>query len=407
MRVRAPERINRGALGSALLAVAFFARSPIRLGACWVRLGTHACVDATSSGRQTGLRTKRCLTGIATHGPSQVAQLGATALADAPATTESQEEESDITDVLADVEAAVAGAVKKSEGKLRGLQGQVKDPAEAAVWQNQGDMLMSAPKGKWRRGLTEIEVPDWSQLDEEGNAITMRIELDPEKDFQQNAKLLFKKAKKIKRAGERLGPLIAEFEKELDRWEETREQIDAWKSEQVNGALSDEAVAGVRTLYDEMVTKGIIKRPVEIESVNVEKAAKQAFKRKYGKDIDCFRSPGGHEVICGRSSTTNEYVSLKLAKGDLVWFHTANRIPGAHVLIKAPWDTVGDEDIEFAAKIAAYHSKSKNARHVPVTYCRGEQVRKIKNTPRGQVTINGNTCEIFVDPELPDDASAA
>merc|ERR1711957_521914 len=119
-----------------------------------------------------------------------------------------------------------------------------------------------------------------------------------------------------------------------------------------------------------------------------------------GKDIDCFRSPGGHEVIAGRSSKMNEYVSLQLAKNDMVWFHADGRIPGSHVLIKAPWDNVADEDIEFAAQIAAYHSKARERGIAPVMYCKGHQVRKIKGAPMGSVSIKGDKFAISVEPKL-------
>ena len=32
-----------------------------------------------------------------------------------------------------------------------------------------------------------------------------------------------------------------------------------------------------------------------------------------------------NEVVCGRSSKTNEYVSIKLAKGDMMWSRPSTR----------------------------------------------------------------------------------
>jgi len=147
----------------------------------------------------------------------------------------------------------------------------------------------------------------------------------------------------------------------------------------------------------------VLKPPPPPEpELDPEEAKRRALRKKYGKDIDCFRSPGGHEVVAGRSSKMNEHVSLKLAKGDMPWFHTDCGIPGSHVLIRAPWDSVTEEDLEFAAKIAAYHSKGKNDLSVPVMYCRGAQVKKIRGAKQGQVTVSGNSYQIFVAPELPE-----
>lgn len=225
-------------------------------------------------------------------------------------------------------------------------------------------------------------------------------------DFQDNAKLCFKQARKILRGVEKLTPLLEEVETKIKRWQADAAKSTKWKAELVaNGMLSDESAESVLQLYETMLDENLIKRPEPPPVVNEKEEASKSFKKKYGKDIDCYRSPNGHEVIVGRSSRTNEYVSLKLAKKDMVWFHTDNRIPGSHVLIKALWDDVNEEDIEFAAKLAAYHSKAKDMCQAPVMYCRGQSVRKIKGSPTGMVSIAGDKFQITVTPELPAESS--
>ena len=41
---------------------------------------------------------------------------------------------------------------------------------------------------------TEVEVPDYSQLGDDGLPLYMTVELNPKKDFKDNAKLCFKQA---------------------------------------------------------------------------------------------------------------------------------------------------------------------------------------------------------------------
>lgn len=308
-------------------------------------------------------------------------------------------------EVLAEVAEVAESMAVRMQKQLVSLKNQLKDPKEAEEWQNKGNSLQSMPRNKWRRGLTQVEVPDYSQLDENGMPLIMVVELDPDKDFQENSKLCFKQAKKIIRGREKVAPLVEKCQADEKRWWADAAKAARWKEElAASGKLSEAAAEGVLQLYSQMVDEQVIKPPPPPPPPpDPEEEARLAFKRKYGKDIDCFRSPNGHEVICGRASRTNEYVSLKLAKGDMVWFHTDNRIPGSHVLIKAPWDSVTDEDIEFAAKIAAWHSKAKNDLQAPVMYCRGHQVRKIKGTPLGMVSISGNTYQIMVKPGLPAD----
>lgn len=308
-------------------------------------------------------------------------------------------------ELVAQVAEAAEGRASTLGKQLVSLRNQLRDPAEAEEWLNKGNSLLGLPRGQWRRGLKQVDVPDYTQLDPSGMPVTMRVELDPDKDFQENAKLCFKQARKITRGTEKLTPLIQESEESQRRWQAEAAKAAAWKQELAAGdALSAESNDGLQQLYEAMIEENIIKRPPPpAPPADPEEEARVAFKRKYGKDIDCFRSPGGHEVVVGRSSKTNEYVSLKLAKGDMVWFHTDDRIPGSHVLIRASWDTVAEEDIEFAAKIAAHHSKAKDSLLAPVMYCQGHQVRKMKGAPLGAVSITGNAKQILVKPGLPDE----
>lgn len=316
-------------------------------------------------------------------------------------------------DVVGEMARAAAKKVKSLTGRAVQLRKQVKDPAaataEAEAWSTKGTSLLALPRGQWHLGLTEVEVPDYANLDEDGLPVPVAVSLDPEKDFQENAKQCFKKARKITRALETIAPLLEETEAAIGRWTAEAEAAAAWESELAqSGALDPVSEEGIEKLYKAMLDEGVMKPPPPPERPpDPEEERRLAFKKKYGKDIDCFLSPGGHEVVAGRSSKMNEHVSLKLAKGDMVWFHTDGRIPGSHVLIRAPWDEVDDEDIEFAAGIAAYHSKAKHQRHVPVMYCKGHQVRKIKNTPQGMVTTTGNTFQIIVDPSLPEEEKGA
>ena len=47
---------------------------------------------------------------------------------------------------------------------------------------------------EWDFVRTEVEVPDYSQLGDDGLPLYMTVELNPKKDFKDNAKLCFKQA---------------------------------------------------------------------------------------------------------------------------------------------------------------------------------------------------------------------
>jgi predicted ribosome quality control (RQC) complex YloA/Tae2 family protein len=61
---------------------------------------------------------------------------------------------------------------------------------------------------------------------------------------------------------------------------------------------------------------------------------------------------------------------------------------------------VSKQAIEQAAAIAAYYSKMKKSKLVPVAMCEGKYVRKPKGVPAGTVTLEREKT-LFVEPGLP------
>jgi len=115
-----------------------------------------------------------------------------------------------------------------------------------------------------------------------------------------------------------------------------------------------------------------------------------------------FTVAGGFQVWAGKSSDNNDLLTTRhTAKNDL-WFH-ARGVGGSHVTLKAGTGKgeVSKQAIEQAAGIAAYYSKMKNSKLVPVTMCEGKYVRKPKGAPSGTVTVEREKT-IFAEPALPE-----
>lgn len=92
-------------------------------------------------------------------------------------------------------------------------------------------------------------------------------------------------------------------------------------------------------------------------------------------DFMRFKSPSGLDVVAGRSSTENDRVTWGVARDWDLWFH-ARGIGGSHVVIVVPpRATVKQEDIIFAARIAATHSKAKQDTTVDVSYTARKYLR--------------------------------
>jgi predicted ribosome quality control (RQC) complex YloA/Tae2 family protein len=96
----------------------------------------------------------------------------------------------------------------------------------------------------------------------------------------------------------------------------------------------------------------------------------------------------GWEILVGRSSADNDYLTFRVAKPRDLWLHVGGGTPGSHVVVKNPEGAdVPKGVIEKAAQLAAWYSKARGAPRVEVHYCRAAHVSKEKGAPQGQVRI--------------------
>lgn len=150
----------------------------------------------------------------------------------------------------------------------------------------------------------------------------------------------------------------------------------------------------------EIYRKNLLKKLNELEQKkkNLDiiplKIKKEKEEKKIGK---IFYSPNGFTVICGRNSEENDIITLKIASKEDLFFH-AREAKGAHVILKKGGKEPKKEDIYYAASIAAYNSKGKHSRIVPVSYTERKYVTKRKNSPKGEVVLLREEV-IFVEPK--------
>jgi len=106
----------------------------------------------------------------------------------------------------------------------------------------------------------------------------------------------------------------------------------------------------------------------------------------------------GWEVLVGRSAEDNDHLTFGVAKGRDLWLHVAGGSPGSHVVIRNPDDdAVPRVVLEKAAQLAAWYSKSRNAKRVEVHWCRAADVSKPRGMPPGKVMIK-NFDKVKVEP---------
>ncbi len=101
-----------------------------------------------------------------------------------------------------------------------------------------------------------------------------------------------------------------------------------------------------------------------------------------------FVAPDGSVVLVGRSAVDNDLLTFKLASQKDFWLHVAGD-SGSHVIVRnaAGLSRLPRETMQFAAALAAGHSKARNGGRVNVHVTRVSEVKKPRGVPAGKVTL--------------------
>ena len=95
-------------------------------------------------------------------------------------------------------------------------------------------------------------------------------------------------------------------------------------------------------------------------------------------------SAGGLLIQVGRNHRQNEWISLRQARSGDLWFH-AQECPGSHVVLKASAAAASEQDIQDAADLAAWFSRAKGNRRVPVVMTSVDHLQRIPGSAPGTV----------------------
>lgn len=127
-----------------------------------------------------------------------------------------------------------------------------------------------------------------------------------------------------------------------------------------------------------------LKNFLEAHGEALDQSGKQKSERKpYKKYI----SPGGFDILVGRTSKDNDTLTMKIANKNDWWFH-ARQVRGSHVILRTGNQAPSQNDIMAAAHHAALNSKSKHSGLVVVQYCQRKHLSKPKGSHPGTVLVH-------------------
>ena len=258
-------------------------------------------------------------------------------------------------------------------GKIEKALGSIKNqkPTDPAALEYYGQLILSH-LDRITKGMKSVEVPDLHKPTD-----TVIIPLDPALAPVQNAEKYFQRARKITKERE-----------ETERRSRQLAQRLAILKELEKSVLESETFTGVKSILEE--------HKDALRMLNLD----QKGKEKSPLPFRVFSLEHGYEVWVGKSSASNDLLTMKHAAPHDLWFHVRGA-SGSHTVLKMKkGENVPREIVYQAAGIAAYYSKMRNASTVPVAYCERKYVRKPKGIARGAVTLEREKV-IFVKPKLP------
>jgi predicted ribosome quality control (RQC) complex YloA/Tae2 family protein len=198
--------------------------------------------------------------------------------------------------------------------------------------------------------------------------------------------------------------LLRNAERYFDKAGATRASVDEVIS---RAAWLDNVIQSLQALKEELSD---IEDPVGLRTfISQHKEAMRAMGlSEKGEKEDPFpfrryRVVGGFEVWVGKSSANNDLLTTRHARPNDLWFHSRG-VGGSHVVLKtgSGEGKPTKEAIVAAASIAAFYSKYKNAKKVPVAYTEKKYVHKPKGAPAGTVTLEREKV-VMVEPRLPEE----
>lgn len=262
--------------------------------------------------------------------------------------------------------------VRNRMEKIAAEKNGLKDADRFKEW---GDLLL-AHLYQLRRGMKSIEVENYYRDPPRPESIA----LDPRLTPQENAEKYFRRSKKMRRGGEHIERRLNESHEELDWLEGVRHALaQAAETADIAAIRSELEDAGL------MPSAGRLRKSVSADPRSQLRTA---------------TTPNGYQVFWGKNSRTNDYLSKQFADARDFWFH-AYRMPGSHLVLKVrlKGEKVPEEDILFAAAIAAGYSRGAKDTKVEVMVARAGDVHKPKGARPGLVTVD-NFRTVLVKPQV-------
>ena len=267
--------------------------------------------------------------------------------------------------------------LKKYKKRLYNIDEKLKECDNMDKYRLYGELITSNLYRIPNKNVEEIELENYYD-----NNSKITIKLDKRFSPSINAKRFFKKYSKLKNALIIVSEQKTETLKELDYIESVIYELE-------NCSTIDD----IASIYEEISENEVFKEKTSLKTNNKKSKLK---KSKLTKNKNVSFNPikytvDGYTVFVGRNNKENDYLTLKFANKNDIWFHTKD-FHGSHTILKLynnqPYPS--NDILVKVAELAAKHSKARNSSNVPVDYCEIKFVKKPSGSKPGMVIYTNN-----------------
>ncbi|MGE5552693.1 MAG: NFACT family protein [Betaproteobacteria bacterium] len=268
------------------------------------------------------------------------------------------------------------------ERKLRAQQ-QDLARAEAADDLRRSGELILANLPQLSRGMTVFTGVSYA------DSTPRTVSLDPRLSPPENAQRYFARYRKAKRGQEEAATRVRATEELFKRTRQARFE-----------AQDAESLAELKALAAQLVEEGILEEAT-LRPQPGRKVVPPATPGPNKPSPRRYRSTDGYEILAGRNSRENDWLTLRSGAPHDLWLHVKD-LAGAHVILRLPAEgPIPEGALREAAQIAAYHSEGRQSSRVPVDYTPRRHVRKAPRGGPGQVFYDHHrTLYVTPDPAL-------
>ena len=265
----------------------------------------------------------------------------------------------------------VSASLKKVYKKIENINSKLKECDQMDTFRLYGELLTAnLYKFTSSPNLSEVTVENYYD-----NNNPIKIPLDSSLNINKNIEKYFKKYNKLKNALSIVTEQKREAVKELDYIESIVFNLSNARN------LND-----INEVYEEISQNVTTKKEISKKEKN--KISKKSSSDKIDLESTII---DGFTVYIGKNNIQNDYISLKYANPNDVWFH-AQKIHGSHVLLRnsenLDLDEIPENVLFNCAKLAKENSKASDGLNVCIDYCLAKFVKKASGAKPGMVIYN-------------------